>query len=224
MTTYAELVESVAAITNRPALVREMKVAIRKAIFKFHLADTFKRDLNTVNLDMSLYPSDIFRWTMDLSNATAFPRFRKPSFLQIPPPNPLTTFYNDPNQAILAYPGGLPKDRKFTFIAADNIFDDYAVERTNYFTQVGMSLNISATFAPTILQLGYYMFPSFVDDSGNISIISWIADQFQDAISEEAASTVFKMIGKDDESARYQALFAENIQMVRGIDLGEEGH
>lgn len=218
MTTYSDLVASVVAITNRQDLIAEMRVAIRKSIFKFHLADTFKRDLTIVSLNMSLYPSTNFRWDIDLSNATVFPRYRKYNFLRIPPQN-----YPSPASSLpLDYPWGIPKSPMFTPVAADNIFDTYLVERTNYYYQAGMNLSVRATFQPQFLELGYYSYPSFINQDGNISIISWIADQFPDCISEEAAGSIFKMIGKDDESQRYAQLFAENILMIRGTDIGAE--
>lgn len=218
MTTYAQLVDSVVAITNRPSLISEMRVAIRKSIFKFHQADTYKRDLQIVPLDMSLYPSTNFRWQIDVSNQSVFPRYRKYSFLRIPPtsyPSPASSFPLD-------YPWGIPKSPDFTPVAADNIFDDYRVERANYFYQAGMSLNVRATFQPQFLELGYYSYPGFTVLEDNIAIISWIADQYPDCIAEEAASTIFKMIGKDDESQRYAQFFAENLLMVRGTDIGNE--
>lgn len=218
MTTYQDLVDSVVAITNRPSLVSEMRVAIRKSIFKFHQADTFKRDLNIVSLDMSLYPSTNFRWQIDLGNDSVFPRYRKYNFLRIPP----TSFPSPVASRPLDYPWGIPKSPMFTPVAADDIFDSYMVERTNYFYQAGMSLNLHSTFQPAFLELGYYQYPGFVNSEGNITISSWIANQYQDAIAEEAAATIFKMIGKDEESARYQQLFAENILMVRGTDIGAE--
>lgn len=224
MTTYAELVESVVAITNRPSLIAEMKVAIRKAIFKFHMADTFKRDLYQVDLNMNLYPSSNFRWLIDLSNGDVFPRYRKFYSLRIPPSEwPPGGPVQYPLDTLPGYPWGPPKSPQISYVAADNIFDEYNTERTNYCYQAGMSLNLRLTFTPNTLSFFYYQYPLFqVSDSG-ITIRSWIADQFQDGIAEEAAGTIFKMIGKDDESARYQALFAENILMVRGSDIGEDG-
>lgn len=218
MTTYADLVDSVVAITNRPSLVTEMRVAIRKSIFKFHQADTFKRDLKITSLNMSLYPDTNFRWDIDVSNADIFPRYRKYSFLRIPP----SSFPSPAASLPLDYPWGIPKSPVFTPVAADNIFDSYNVERTNYYYQAGMTVVLRATFQPQFLELGYYSYPLFTNTDGTILIDSWIADQYPDAISEEAAGTIFKMIGKDDEAQRYAQLFAENILMVRGTDIGNE--
>lgn len=218
MTTYAELVDSVVAITNRPSLVNEMRVAIRKSIFKFHQADTFKRDLNIVTINMSLYPDLNFRWDIDVSNGDTFPRYRKYSFLRVPPSSYPTQAESRP----LDYPWGFPKSPVFTPVSADNIFDDYQVERVNYYYQAGMNLVLHTTFQPQFLELGYYQYPGFVYQDGNVTLTSWIADQYQDAIAEEAAGTIFKMIGKDEEASIYRSLFAENILMVRGTDIGNE--
>jgi hypothetical protein len=70
------------------------------------------------------------------------------------------------------------------------------------------------------LDFGYYQYPELPAQSSG-EITSWIADQYPDCIIEEAAGTVFKMIGKDDEHNRYQVLFQENITILRTTDVGE---
>lgn len=220
MTTYNDLVADVVEITNRPDLVGEMRVAIRKAIFKFHLSDTFKRDLRQVNLNMSLYPSVNNRWEIDLSNQELFPRYRRYYSLRTAPVEGAQT---------TGWQGRAP----FVFepIDAEAVLDSYGIEKQNYFYQLGSSL-ILRTFRQWdqqmyqdnqwFLQFLYFAFPGFAVSSGNVTIDSWIANQFQSAIAEEAAAGVFKMIGKDEEHNVYRALFAENLQMVRGIDVGDE--
>ena len=54
MATLATLADDVYVLTNRPDLVSETRVALRKAIMKLHSADTFKRDLVTQRLQMAL--------------------------------------------------------------------------------------------------------------------------------------------------------------------------
>ena len=104
--------------------------------------------------------------------------------------------------------------------ASDNIFNLYGSEFQNYFFISGSSITIKAIAGFDYLNFQYYQYP-LVPPVSTDPITSWICDQYPDAVIEEAAGTVFKMIGKDDEYSRYQTLFAENIMILRGTDVGE---
>lgn len=200
MATLDSLAADVYTLTNRPDLVAETKVALRKSIIKFHSADTFKRDIVSQTLQMSLYPPlDVnqFRWNIAL---TIFPRFRRPRQLATSTLNPTVTVFKE--------------------VASDNIFNLYGSEFQNYFFISGSSITIKAIAGFDYLNFQYYQYP-LVPPVSTDPITSWICDQYPDAVIEEAAGTVFKMIGKDDEYSRYQTLFAENIMILRGTDVGE---
>lgn len=200
MATVSSLADDVYVLTNRPDLVSETRVAIRKAIFKFHSADTFKRDLHSTRISMDQHqqfgPED-FRWSIPLSE---FERFRRPKYLRTPVE--------------------LPPVTEFIEVSADNLFDSYRYEHLNYFYLAGSSLTVRAAWGISHLDLWYYQYPE-IPSSSTDPIKSWICDEYPDAIIEEAAGTVFKMIGKDDEFNRYQTLFAENIAILRATDVGE---
>lgn len=200
MATLDSLADDVYVLTNRPDLERETKVALRKAIFKFHSAETFKRDLKVQRLQMSLYPRltpEEFRWSIDLST---FERFRRPKFLRTPVITGSTIVFDE--------------------IAPDDLFDSYGYENPNYFYVAGSALVLKSCMDHDYLDFGYYQYPELPAQSSG-EITSWIADQYPDCIIEEAAGTVFKMIGKDDEHNRYQVLFQENITILRTTDVGE---
>src|SRR5690606_12952030 len=77
MATLQEIAADVYVYTNRPDLVTETEVAIRKAIKKFHGADTFKRDLVVQRMDMTALPPTYhgqYRWSIPLAD---FPRYRR---------------------------------------------------------------------------------------------------------------------------------------------------
>ena len=217
MATLDSLAADVYVLTNRPDLVSETRVALRKAIYKFHSADTFKRDLWTQRLQMALYPpidSDQFRWNIAL---TEFPRFRRPRFLRYPPDLAIPIQTPAP---LIDWPTGANWSREFVEVSSDNIFDSYRAEYTNYFFIAGSTLTIKAAYGVDYLDFSYYQYP-LVPAVPTGPINSWICDQYPDAPIEEAAGTVFKMIGKDDEYNRYQTLFAENLGILRGTDVGE---
>jgi hypothetical protein len=200
MATLDSLADDVYVLTNRPDLTRETKVALRKAIFKFHSADTFKRDLAVQRIQLSQYPKlspDQHRWSIDL---TEFPRFRRPKFLK------------SPMEQLRVV--------EFEELAPDNLFDSYGYENLNYFIIIGSTITIKSISEHQYLDFGYYQYPN-LPTLPTDPITSWIADQYPDCLIEEAAGTVFKMIGKDDEYSRYQVLFQENIAILRGTDVGE---
>lgn len=202
MATLTEVINDVHILTNRPDLVAEARVAIRKAIMKLHAADTFKRDLAVTRLQMATQTpvgTDQFRWSVTLST---FSSFRKPKSL--------------------IYPLELPApegDREYKELQVDNLFDRYGYETPNYFYIAGSTLVIKSAFSVDYLDFWYYKWPTINFTTGTHS--SWIVDQYPDAVVEEAAGAVFKMIGKDDEYNRYEQLFAQNISILRATDVGE---
>lgn len=220
MVTLAQLSNEVYILTNRPDLVAETRVAVRKAIMKFHSADTFKRDLKVTRLQMSTYPKtavDQFRWSILLSEFGG--QFRRPKSLIYPPELSPPTFVPAP---LLDISVGISWQREYTEVTQDTIFDRYSAERLNYYYIAGNSLTIKSAFDVDYLDFWYYVYPVYnYLPNGDYTVGSWIVDQYPDAIIEEAAGTVFKMIGKDDEHNRYAQLFAENIAIVRMTDVGE---
>lgn len=218
MATLNSLAADVYVLTNRPELVAETRVSIRKAIMKFHAADTFKRDLTSKRLQMSQYTPlqpNQFRWSIPLSE---FPRFRRPSSISYPmdlvPPQ-----WNVP-APLIDWPAGYDRSRIYHETTADNLFDTYNQEKQNYYFITGSILTLKSGWLVDFLDVYYYQWPTIPTDPA-AEITSWICDQYPDGIVEEAAGAVFKMIGKDDEYQRFMQLFAENIAIIKMTDLGE---
>lgn len=218
MATLQTLADDVYTITNRPDLAAETKVAIRKAIRKFHGADTFKRDLLVTQVDLTvltpLQPNQ-YRWAIDLSVFNRWRRFKAVGY----PPGQVPPRYSVP-APLIDVPYGVHTSREFTEITPDNLYDGYGYERPNYFMVVGSTVNVKAAWYLDKLQFSYYAWPDIPMDM-NTTIGSWIVNEYPDAVTEEAAGQVFKMIGKDEEFNRFQTLFAENIQILRASDVGE---
>lgn len=218
MSTLLSLAADVYVITNRPDLVAETKVAIRKAIRKFHGADTFKRDLRTQRVDMKvLTPTEPnqYRWAIDLATFTRWRRFKSVNYPAglIPPYNQIPAPMRD-----IAY--GVNRTNNFVEISPDNLYDGYGYERLNYFMVVGNTVNVKSGWYIDLLEFAYYQWPE-IPASDSTTLGSWIATDYPDAIVEEASGQVFKMIGKDEEFNRFNALFLENLSILRASDLGE---
>lgn len=220
MSTLNLLASDVYVLTNRPDLVAETRVALRKAIIKFHSAETFKRDLVTTRLQMATFTPmqpNQFRWSIPLSQ---FTRFRRPCALSYPVDLAYPT--NQVPAPLIDWPVGFDRSREFAETTANNLFDSYNTERQNYYFVAGSTLTIKSGWGVDYLDLVYYQYP-LVPPDADATIISWICDQYPDSVIEEAAGTVFKMIGKDDEYQRFMQLFVENLSILKMTDVGEGG-
>lgn len=217
MATIDSLAEDVYLTTNRPDMVAETAVAIRKAIRKVHGADTFKRDLKVQRLNMSTYPPidpNQYRWNIALST---FERFRRPKSIGYPPDLQPPIHVPAP---LIDWPAGYQRDRTFIELSVDNLYDSYGWEKANYYYIAGTDLMIKSGWYVDFLDIVYYQWPLIPSATGD-TLTSWIVNTYPDAIVEEASSLVFKMIGKDDEYNRFAQMFAENLQIIRATDVGE---
>ena len=202
MTTFASLVADVYTTTNRPDLVAETALAVRKATLKLH---TTGIDLETGTPKVVFYWPDrseaiVTPTVVDLANnyysfdtqAAPFSRFRALQYVRQYTPADTDLFF-DP-------------------IDFDNLLDSYRIEKTNVFYLIGQLAQIRANFTVTQVRVGYYRYPVAIESGYS----SWIADQLPDMVVEEAAATIFKMIGKDDEFQKYAALTKENMAALEG--------
>ena len=191
----ATLQTEVYNLTNRPDLVSQTLTAIRKATMKCHLADEFRQDLQIAIITVPVQTD--FHYLLDLTNTTSYPNLRRVAYIK------------EYNSVIVG------NEIQFTKLYANALLDEYKLERTNYWYQAGMAVTIGSYKQLVQVSVAYHKYPS--TDVATYS--SWIADQYPDAIIQEAASTVFKTIGKSDEAKLYQQYFAENLQFLRQIGL-----
>ena len=220
MATLNSIADDVYVITNRPDLVVETQVAIRKAIRKFHGAETFNRDLTIKQVDMTVLTPDApgqYRWTIPL---TTFDKFRRFHGVNYPPDRKIPL--NTTPAPLIDVSSAFNPIREFVQVAANNLFDGYGYERSSYFMLVGNTVTVKANWYVDYLNFLFFQWPTIPADVTN-PIVSWIADEYSDAIVEEASGMIFKMIGKDDEYQRFQGLFAENLAILKATDIGLAG-
>lgn len=218
MTTLADLAADVYTLTNRPDLVAETKLSLRKAIRKFHGAETWKRDLVSLRMDMTaLTPlePDQYRWSLDLTTFANLRRFKSVNY-----PAELSIPDNTTPAPLVDWTVGFRESKQFHEIAPDNLFDRYGYERTNYYIISGSTILVRSGWYIDYLDFVYYAWPVIPTDTAT-ALTSWIVNEMPDAIIEEAAGAVFKMIGKDDEFNRFQTLFAENLMILKTSSVGE---
>lgn len=194
MATLASLAADVYTLTNRPDLVAETLLSLKKAIRKFHGADFFKRDLATHPLNLLTLPTvtaDVYKWEINLPDLT---RFRKVKTI-----------------------ASLPVC-EFVELAPDDLFDGYGYEKPWYWLVAGSVLTLKSASPLQSALVYYYQWPDIPADTGG-TLSSWIVNEYPDAVVEEAASAVFKMIGKDEEYNRFNELFTQNLAIIRGTDI-----
>lgn len=195
MTLYEEVVSEVVAITGRPDLITENAAAIRKATLKLHLAELWPRDLVEI-LVTGLTPisAGSNKYAIDIT-AAPFARFKQAEY-----------FRNSSDQyGVLTY----------DILEAIAILDGYGVERPRYSYLAGSSFIIRSDISIATIEVGYYQRPDLSPETYN----SWIAQTYINAIADEAASYVFKAIGKDDEFQRHKDAYKENYLMLQALAI-----
>jgi hypothetical protein len=197
------IINDVYTHTNRPDLVAETALAVTKATVRMHTlgqrtsggisgAVFYIKDISTVVISLPTQADNHF--SIDLS---PYPLIRAVKTVQD---------YNYPLTG---------REVQYPPLDPENIFDSYNVERANYFFRAGLGLTLKCQKPPAAIQLQYYSYP--ITDGATYN--SWIATDFRDAITEEAAGTVFRMIGKDEEFKVYQAMSQDNIAILQSSNI-----
>lgn len=198
-----QLMSDVYEITGRPDLVAETMNAIKRCTLKEHSADDYPSDLTTV---VPITPisthANTFRYSVDITASLA--QYRKICTIEE---------YSADYLPYSGYAGRL----KFSLADKDNIFDEYKAEKNNYYSIVGTAIKLKAERAIAFLDISYYTRPIVLTDT----YTSWIADRFPYVLQEAAAGEVFKMIGKDDEAAKYKASALLNRLDITKAEIGD---
>ena len=202
----SQLLTEVYSITSRPDLIGESTVAVKAATLKFHAIDYFYKDLVDTTIT---FPSAAMQQSFDYK--IVFPRWRNIKYLRkIDPISREGTRFLD-------------------IIPPDFVVDGYAVNRENVCYMAGSILNIRSSSEESEYIIGYYKQPAVVNDS---VWDSWIAEELPYAIVFEAARTIFKLIGKDDEEMRMRTLLEGDprnpndtgyIQQIKVLGLADTG-
>jgi hypothetical protein len=194
---YPAILNDIYTLTARPDLVMETAKAIRKATMKFHLADFWKNDI----LSQPVYPVAVSTGSVDWRysiDTTSLPLLRKIASI---------SEYTVPLTGTEQY----YKEKD-----ADRVLDEYRAEYINYWWQAGQQVNLRANKLLTQVLIVGYMYPNVTIAGYN----SWIAQQFQDAIIEEACASLYRHIGKLDEANALAGNFAENLHMITMAQVG----
>lgn len=179
--TIASLTIDLYTITQRPDLVAMTQLHLKNALLKAHSADFYLKDLFETNFQFGTAASQY-----QLDYKALIPRWRTAKYITTVDPIALTVL------------------RKLTPIPIEKWIDGYGYQRDYIYYLAGTQLQIRCTDQPKVFGLGVYLYPDTT-----LASPSWIADEFPFAILYEAARTLFKSIGYDEQSASMEKLVAE---------------
>lgn len=188
--TLASLMSDVQTITARPDLIAETKLAVKQATLKMHQVDYFPKDLFETGIIW-----DPVANIQSLAYKTLVPRWRTFKYLR-------------------KYLDGVPGEF-FALLSPAETLDRYAVQKENICYIAGDQLEIRSNTADATMLISCYLHPDITDDGYS----SWIADEHPYAIVFDAAATVFKMIGFDEQAAYMKQNVTEQIALLRQNQL-----
>lgn len=195
--TLAELINEVYVITGRSDRVNETLSAIKSATLKAHQSDFYYKDIFETGVAFNSA-----EYIQSLDYRTLLPLWRANKYMRK---------YDN----VSATPGDF-----LTLIQPELVLDRYSVEKTNIYYFAGAFMQLKSETQEQYYLMGCYVHPDITVSGYN----SWIAADHPYAIIFDAAATVFKAIGKDDESAAYKTLIPEQIAMIRGSNIVAQGY
>lgn len=184
---FAELVDDVYTLTNRPDLVGETALAIQAATLKAHQSDDYIYDF--VEQSIVFDTSDYYQ---SLDYKSVFPLWRKARYIRA-------------SDSLGA------QGPKLSYLEPEKVVDEFGASRINVWYQAGAYLQIRTLAQSQYFFVGYYANP----DITKVGYRSWIANDFKFAIIYEAAAIVFKAIGQDQEATTFRAMVAEQLGILK---------
>lgn len=192
----AQLINEVYTITKRPDLVALTTMAIKAATLKCHTADFMFKDLYEA---LIIFPTESEFQIID--TVTGAPRYRNLKYFR---PTNITS--------------GV-EGKFFELVHPQAVLDSYSCEKVNIFYQAGRTINIRSATKMTHGILGYYIYPDVTDSNWD----SWISIEFPYAIVYEAAASVLKSVGYDQQAAGIKQLAGESLQECIAAGINETG-
>lgn len=195
MSVFTDLCDEVYTLTNRPDLIAETKLAVKAATLKLHQLDLYYKDIYETGISFST--SD---YVQALEYRNVIPRYRQLKYIR------------------KADASGTP-DKFLEVITPALILDKYNTVREDVCYAAGELIQIKSSTSLQYILFGCYVNPDITETGYN----SWIALDHPYAIIFEAAATVYKAIGQDDQSTTFRNLVQEQIQMIRASNIEAEG-
>ena len=195
MATFTELLAEVYTLTNRPDLVNETKLSVKAATLKAHQLDFFYKDLYEVGVQFST--SD---YIQALEYRTISPLYRSLKYIR------KTDASGTPGEFLSVITPAMSLDR-------------YGNQREDICYGAGEVIQIKSSTMLQFILFGCYRNPDISESAYN----SWIAIDHPYAIVYEAAATVYKQIGQDEQAAVFKRMTDEQFAMLRASNIEAEG-
>jgi hypothetical protein len=194
--TLTSLVNDVFTLTNRPDLVSETTLAVRNATLKAHSSDFYAKDLFETGIQ---FDYDLAQQSLEYKQL--IPRWRALKYIRKCTEN------------------GVPREF-LDLITPEEILDSYNATRSNVVYLAGVNLQIRTNCAWKYFLLACYLHPDVTPDK----YCSWIAQDNPAAIQYEAAATVFKTIGYDEQAATYRQMVVEEYSLLKASNIIANGY
>lgn len=196
MATFAELLADVITLTNRTDLVAETKLAVKAATLKVHQSDFFYKDLFETGI--SFVESS---YAQQLDYRALLPRYRALKYIR--------------KSDLAGIPGTF-----LEVLTPSEVLDTYGIAKENICYVAGEIIQIKSSTSLQYALFGCYINPDITE----LGFSSWVALDHPYAIVYEAAVTVFKTIGYDEQASLYSKMAAEQLQLVRVSNILAEGY
>lgn len=190
--TLNQLKADVLTIVKRPDLLSDIDLHTKNAILKVHQSDYYKQDLKEFAFSFG-DAAPVY----SLEIRSLVPRFRKMKYL------------NTIDQTTLDI------IRPLDPFEPTNFLDQYGHKKDYVFYEAGDVIQIRVSDSPQYFGAGVYLYP----DTTLLQQSSWIADALPMAIVYEAARTLFKAIGFDEQSAAMDKLGMEMLAEVKALGI-----
>ena len=194
--TLSSLTADLQTIVKRADLTADCALHLKNALLKAHTSDYYLKDLYETNFQFGVAAVNY-----QLDYKTLIPRWRTIKYLETVDATTLDTI------------------RELTPIPLEKHLDGYGYIRDYVFYLAGSNMQIRVSDKAQTFGVGVYLYP----DTTLVSP-SWIADEFPFAILYEAARTLFKSTGFDEQSASMEKLTQEAYAEMKMVGLTTAGY
>lgn len=198
------VIDEVYNITKRKDLVSQTLTAVKAATLKLHQTDFYFKDLFETGIELA---EEKFEPQIDI--VTLFPRYRAMKYIRKVSKD---TFYS-PGQS------GYTPGMFLTARTPTDVLDDYGYGVLDIYYQAGDTIKIKSSTIDKHYLLGMYLNPNIIPEQYN----SWIAREYIFAIVYDAAATVFKGIGFDEQASQIRQDTMFWAQEVKNSNIVVQG-
>ena len=210
MAAYDKALQYILDDTRRPDLQTSMIRRIQRAVTKFHLMDHYKRDLVEQRY---VFENPSVPAAIQVLDTALLARFRK--FMYVRKWATVDSQGNvitNPNTGLI----GSATSGDIVEKSPDRMFDGYGGDLDDVMYWSGNRCMIRSSTPIYQVFIGYFTYP-LVEPATNM--VSWILDEYPGLIAAEVSAKIFKVIGKDQESASSKQEVGEELATLQANSI-----